>query len=121
MSWLAGAPMDPLAVAAEPLPSVPGFPYAHRGAGVVIVGPTGGGRSTLVQAGAYDAARSGLRVAYLGSEVSEGEFNARACDIATRRGDMIGVELRADLARVRYLPTGRRRRARHRAARRVGA
>ncbi|MGI8731411.1 MAG: hypothetical protein ACR2LK_15760 [Solirubrobacteraceae bacterium] len=102
-TWLDGAPMDPLAESPEPLPSVPGFPYAHRGAGVVIVGPTGGGRSSLVQAGAYDAARAGLRVAYLGSEVTEGEFNARAADLVARRGDVLDDALRAELARVRWL------------------
>ena len=92
--WLNGAPMDPLAVPAEPLPTVPGFPYAHRGAGVVIVGPTGGGRSSLVEAGLYDAACAGLRCAYLGGEVTEGEFNARAADLASRRGDAVDEELR---------------------------
>lgn len=102
-SWLAGAPMDPAAVAPEPLPTIPGFPYMHAGAGAVVVGPTGGGRSSLVQAGAYDAARSGLRVAYLGSEVTEGEFNARAADLATRRGDTIDSDLRGQLAEARYL------------------
>ena len=101
--WLVGVPMDPLAVAPEPLPAVPGFPYAHLGAGVVIVGPTGGGRSSLVQAGLYDVARAGLRGGYLGSEVTEGEFNARAADLAARRGDTISDELREQLARVRYL------------------
>ena len=102
-SWLAGTPMDPAAVAPEPLPTIPGFPYMHRGAGAVVVGPTGGGRSSLVQAGAYDAARAGLRVAYLGSEVTEGEFNARAADLATRRGDTIDEALRGQLAEARYL------------------
>lgn len=102
-SWLDGAPMDPAAATIEPLPAVPGFPYAHRGAGVVIVGPTGGGRSSLVQAGAYDAARAGLRVAYLGSEITEVEFNARAARLADYRDDAVDDELRADLARVRYL------------------
>lgn len=101
--WLDGSPMDPAAEAPEPLPAVPGFPFLHRGAGVVIVGPTGGGRSSLVQACAYDAAGAGVRVAYLGSEVTEGEFNARAADLAGRRGDAIGDELRQKLARVRYL------------------
>lgn len=103
MTWLEGAPMDPLAVSAEPLPAVPGFPYAHRGAGVVIVGPTGGGRSSLAQAGLYDAARAGLRCAYLGSEVTQREFDARAADLAERRGNNITDELRTALGRVRYL------------------
>jgi hypothetical protein len=101
--WLAGAPMDPTAQAPEPLPTLPGFPFLHAGAGAVIVGPTGGGRSSLVQACAYDAARGGLRVAYLGSEVTEREFNARAADLADRRGDRVDDALREQLARVRYL------------------
>lgn len=101
--WLNGSPMDPLAERPDPLPTVPGFPYAHRGAGVVIVGPTGGGRSSLVQAGAYDAALAGHRVAYLGSEVTEPEFNARAADLARRRKDPVDDRLRDALARVRYL------------------
>jgi hypothetical protein len=69
----------------------------------VIVGPTGGGRSSLVQACAYDAARVGLRVAYLGSEVTEPEFNARAADLAARRGDVVDDALCVQLAHVRYL------------------
>lgn len=95
--------MDPAAAAVEPLPGLPGFPYLHRGAGAVIVGPTGGGRSSLLQAGLYDAARAGLRCAYLGSEITEPEFNARAAILAQRRGDQVDDELRAALARVRYL------------------
>ncbi len=101
--WLTGAPMDPDAEPPEPFPTLPGFPYLHAGAGAVIVGPTGAGRSSLAQAGAYDAARAGLRVAYLGSEVTEPEFNARARDLADRRGDSVDAELRQQLARSRYL------------------
>ena len=95
--------MDPQAVAAEPLPTVPGFPFLHAGAGAVVVGPTGGGRSSLVQACAYDGSAHGVRTAYLGSEVTEGEFHARAADLANRRGDDIDDDLRAQLAAVRYL------------------
>jgi hypothetical protein len=69
----------------------------------VIVGPTGGGRSSLIEAGLYDAAKDGLTVAYLGSEITEEEFNARAAILAERRGDDIDDELRARLAHVRYL------------------
>jgi hypothetical protein len=101
--WLTGSPMDPAAQAPEPLPTIPGFPFLHRGAGAVIVGPTGGGRSSLIQACAYDAAPHGVRVAYLGSEVTEGEFNARAADLARRREDPIDSTLRDQLANVRYL------------------
>lgn len=100
---LDGCPMDPASVPTEPLPTLPGFPYLHRGAAAVIVGPTGGGRSSLVQAGAYDAARANLRVAYLGSEITPAEFNARAADLAARRGDTVDEALRGELARVRYL------------------
>ena len=45
----------------------------------------------------------GVRVAYLGSEVTEPEFNARAADLAQRRGDRIDDQLREELSRVRYL------------------
>ena len=100
--WLEGDPMDPLGADVEPLPPLPGFPYAHAGCGVLISGPTGKGRSSLVQAGAYDAALAGLRVAYLGSEVTLPEFNARAADLAGRRGDQID-DVREALGHVRYL------------------
>ena len=69
----------------------------------MIVGPTGGGRSALIEAGLYDAAGAGLRCAYLGCEVTEPEFNARAAVLAQCRGDEITDELRESLARVRYL------------------
>jgi hypothetical protein len=101
--WLDGAPMDPAAEPPEALEALPGFPFLHRGAAAVIVGPTGGGRSSLVQSCAYDAAAAGFRVAYLGSEVTEGEFNARAGDLARRRADTIDSGLRERLAAVRYL------------------
>ena len=101
--WLTGHAMDPTAVAIDPLPGLPGFPFLHAGAGAVIVGPTGGGRSSLIQAGLYDAARAGLRCAYLGSEVTQPEFNARAAILAQRRGDEIDDTLLAQLAHARYL------------------
>lgn len=101
--WLGGAAMDPCAVASEPVPALPGFPFMHAAAGAVMSGPTGAGRSSLVQACAYDASAHGVRVAYLGSEVTEEEFNARAADLAVRRGDDVDDELRARLSRVRYL------------------
>jgi hypothetical protein len=101
--WLDGAPMDPAAEVPEPLPSIPGFPYLHAGVGALLVGPTGTGRSSLMEAGAYDAAAAGLRVAYLGSEVTGAEFNARSADLASRRGDTIDDALRFTLSRVRYL------------------
>jgi hypothetical protein len=102
-AWLDGAPMDPAAVSADPLPTVPGFPFLHPATAAVISGPTGAGRSSLIQACAYDAGRAGVRVAYLGSEVTEPEFNARAADLARRRGDEVDEPLRAQLANVRYL------------------
>lgn len=102
--WLDGSPMDPAAEPPEPLATLPGFPYMHAGAGCVMVGPTGAGRSSLIEAGLYDAAIQGLRVAYLGSEVNLHEFNARAADLAKRRCDLIDEPLREKLGRVRYLP-----------------
>jgi hypothetical protein len=102
-AWLLGAAMDPMAAEVEPLPALPGFPYLHAGSGAAIVGPTGGGRSSLVQAGLYDAALAGKRCAYLGCEVTEPEFNARAALLAQRRGDDVDDELRERLALVRYL------------------
>ena len=56
--WLDGEPMDPMAIPAEPLPPHPGIPFApaDEGCGIVIVGPTGSGRSALVQACLYDSA-----------------------------------------------------------------
>ncbi len=98
-----GAPMDPMAVAAEPLPCLPGHPFMHEGMAALIAGPTGGGRSSLAQACLYDGARAGLRGLYLGSEITEPEFNARAADLAARRGDLVDDGLREQLARVRYL------------------
>jgi hypothetical protein len=102
-SWLRGAPMDPLAAPAERLSAVPGVPFAYRGSSVLIVGPTGGGRSSLAEACLYDAALAGVRCAYLGCEVGPEEFNARAADLAQRRGDQIDDDLRDQLAQVRYL------------------
>jgi hypothetical protein len=101
--WLDGSPMDPCATPADPHPAIPGFPMLHQGAGATIVGPTGGGRSSLIQACLYDAAREGVRCAYLGHEVTEPEFNARAARLAARRGDPTDDKLRASLAHVRYL------------------
>lgn len=102
-SWLVGAPMDPCATTPEPLPPLPGLPFLHEGAGAIIVGPTGGGRSFMVQAGLYDAARGELRCLYLGSEITKAEFDARAATLAELRGDELTDELREELARVRYL------------------
>ncbi len=101
--WLLGSPMDPAATPPDPLPPLAGFPFLHPGTGAVIVGPTGGGRSSLIQAGLYDAAKAGLRCAYLGHEVIEEEFNARAANLAGLRGDELSDQLRGELARVRYL------------------
>jgi len=100
--WLDGAPMNPAAVATEPLPAIAGFPFLHRGACAVIVGETGGGRSSIIQSGFYDSARAGLRCAYLGSEVTQSEFDARSRDIASRRQDSIDDALLGQLALVRY-------------------
>jgi len=102
-SWLTGAPMDPAAEKPEPLPTLPGLPFLHAGASAMIVGPTGGGRSSLIEACLYDAARAGLPCLYLGHEVTESEFNARAASLAEIRGDALTDQLRAELARARYL------------------
>jgi hypothetical protein len=101
--WLSGQPMDPLAASVEPLPAIAGFPFLHAGSGAVIVGPTGAGRSSLAEAAMYDAARAGIRCAYFGSEVTQGEFNSRAAILAKLRGDTVDDELRSHLANVRYL------------------
>lgn len=103
VDWLAGSPMDPLATSVEPLPSVPGFPFLAAGTGALIVGPTGGGRSSLIQACLYDAARAGLSCAYLGHEVTEQEFNARAAKLAALRRDELAPGVLEALAKVRYL------------------
>jgi hypothetical protein len=102
-AYLAGRPMDPLAIPPDPLPPLAGLPFMHTGAAAVIVGPTGGGRSALIQAGFYDAARASLRAVYLGSEISEAEFNARAAALAAARGDDLDSALQRELAGVRYL------------------
>src|ERR1700689_522032 len=102
-TWLEGKAMDPNAEPIEPLPAFPGFPFLHTATGAVMVGPTGSGRSTLLQAGMYDAAAAGKRCVYLGSEVGEAEFPARAAILAQRRGDTINDEMRGRLALVRYL------------------
>jgi hypothetical protein len=103
--WLAGVPMDPTATPPDPLPHRPGIPLApDEGCGVVIVGPTGSGRSALMQACLYDAARLGQRCAYLGHEVTREEFDARAAVLAESRGDKLDEELLAALRdHVRYL------------------
>ncbi len=61
--WLLGRPMDPLASPAEVLPALPGLPFLHAGAGAVIVGPTGGGRSSLIEAALYDSTLYAVRSA----------------------------------------------------------
>lgn len=101
--WLAGAPMDPAAIPPEPLPTLAGVPFLFPGSGVLIIGPTGGGRSSLIEAVLYDAALAGVAAAYLGHEVTDVEFNARAAKLAEIRGHPIDAELCAGLARVRYL------------------
>ncbi len=101
--WLTGTPMDPSATTVEPLPALPGFPFMHAGSSAVIVGPTGGGRSSLIEACLYDAAMGGLRCAYLGHEVTEDEFNARAAVLCQRRGDKLTAAVKRRLSAVRYL------------------
>jgi hypothetical protein len=100
--WLLGSPMDPDATPVEKLPALPGVPFVHEGAGALISGPTGAGRSSLAQAALYDT-MAYLRCAYLGSEVTEDEFNARAANLALLRGDEVNGELRSRCSQVRYL------------------
>jgi hypothetical protein len=57
----------------------------------------------LLQACLYDSALAGLRGAYLGCEIIEEEFHARAAEIAECRGDRTDdSELLARLAEARY-------------------
>jgi hypothetical protein len=100
--WLEGVPMNPHAAPREPIKALEGLPITYPGACTVLVGPTGGGRSMLLQACLYDSSLAGLRGAYLGCEIVEDEFHARAAEIAECRGDRIGDELLALLAEVRY-------------------
>lgn len=102
-SWLDGAAMRPGAEPVEPLPTIPGFPFLHRGAGAVMPGPTGSGRSNLTEVCCYDASKLGVRCAYFGSEITEAEFHARATVIAELRGDEVDDTLLAQLASARYL------------------
>jgi ABC-type iron transport system FetAB ATPase subunit len=90
-TWLKGSPMDPTAVSPEPLPVLDGIPFLHAGMAALIAGPTGGGRSMVFEACIYDAARAGLRVAYLGSEITKDEFHARAAVIADKRGHTYAI------------------------------
>ena len=74
----------------------------HPGMAAIISGPSGKGRSSVIQACLYDAARQGIRSAYLGSEVTKPEFNARAALLAKKRGDD-AKQIRTEVAIVRYL------------------
>lgn len=105
--WLEGEPVDPLADAPEPLPIPPGVPFAHEGAAVLISAPTGSGKSYLVEAVLLDSALAEVRCAFLSGEVTPAECNARAADIAARRGDALTPEIRSRLAEhLRYLDLG---------------
>jgi hypothetical protein len=104
-NWLAGQPMDIRAEIPARLAPLAGYPFACRGQGVIISGPTGGGRSSLVQACAYDGALEGVRTVYLGHEISQEEFNARGARLAALRGHEDDDEIVDVLCRnVRYLP-----------------
>lgn len=102
-AWLAGIMLDPLATSLEPLPTLPGFPYLHAGMCALISGPTGAGRSALVEAGLYEAAKAGLRGAYVGNEITVDEFNARAAKLAAIYGDVLDTAMCTVLKRVHYL------------------
>ena len=105
--WLAGVPMDPAAQPADPVPAFPGWPFLpDSGAAVLIVGPTGGGRSSLVHACLYDSTAEGIAAVYLGHEVTEHEFQARTASLADKRDDPINDTLRQQLGQVRYLDLG---------------
>lgn len=103
IAWLEGTPMDPAAIPAEPLPALAGCPFLYPGAAALVTGPTGAGRSFMMQACLFDAAQAGLRCAYLGSEVTVEEFNARATELARVREQEITEDLRAACGLVRYL------------------
>ena len=97
--WLKPAGTDFSATRPTPKPAIPGYPYLIAGACALISGPTGRGRSSLVQVGVYDGAKAGIRSLYLGGEISKEEWDARAYFIAGARGDVITTELRAQLER----------------------
>jgi hypothetical protein len=66
---------------------VPGLPFIPQiGCSALITGETGGGRSSLVHAGLYDAARADQRCLYIGDEVTADEFNARTAVLMGIRG-----------------------------------
>jgi hypothetical protein len=102
-SLLEGKPLDPTAIPGEPLEPLSGFPFIVAGVTAIVPGPTARGRSQLAEAMLYDAAKAGLRGAYLGMEVTEDEFNARGRAIAEARGDELTDALLEKLANVRYL------------------
>jgi hypothetical protein len=105
--WLHGSAVNPCAVPTTPLPALDGFPFIPAiGCSVQVSGETGGGRSTLAEAGLYDAARAGLECLYIANEVSYEEFCARAATMAQARGDALDDGLLGDLARIRYADVG---------------
>jgi hypothetical protein len=96
--------MDPAAESPDPVPPLPGWPFLpDAGASALIVGPTGGGRSTLVHSALYDSTLAGFASLYLGHEVIEVEFQARTASLAAKRGDPITDDLRRRLSQVRYV------------------
>jgi len=102
--WLRGEPMNPRAQPIEPMATFPGVPFLHRNTGTIIVGPTGGGRSSLLETILYDAAFDGIRSAYLGSEISQAEFDTRAGSLVKLRGHNLDDETCEMLGScVRYL------------------
>jgi hypothetical protein len=100
--WLAGEPMDPTRTPGEPMAPLPGTPLPP-GMAVLVSGPTGGGRSMFAEVLHYDSARAGVSSAYLGAEITRDEYDARAAEIASCRGDALTPELREALQRARYL------------------
>jgi hypothetical protein len=100
--WIEGEPMDPARTPGEPMTPIAGTPLPP-GQAVLVSGPTGGGRSMLAEVLHYDSARAGVPSAYFGAEITRDEYDARAAEIASRRGDALTPELREALQLARYL------------------
>ena len=101
--WLGGEPMDPTLADGEPLPPLAGFPFLHAGAGAVISGPTGGGRSSLLQ-----AAHTTRHAPGFGSPISAARSPRPSSTPAPPTSPNVAAtssddERLAALARVRYL------------------
>lgn len=86
---LGALPVDVHAATLDPLAPLPGAPFLLPSSTALLAGPEGAGKSQVAQIIAYDTARQGGRVLYLGGEVTHAEFIARARRIAeTRDGEV---------------------------------